>query len=702
MPEYRVGVDVGGTFTDLVAYDPTSGTLVTLKIPSTPQAPERAVLDALKLVSGRLILVNHSSTIATNALLGQIGLDLPRLALLTTAGFRDVLEIGRQNRSEVYNLRVQRPMPLVTREHRYGIPERIDAHGQIITPLDEEYVRQIAGLLTNSGISNIAVCYLNSYTNSIHEQRTREILRGEAPELDVSLSCEINPEYREYERTSTTVIAALLRPLVQSYLQRLEVGIRESGLDCPLYVMQSNGGMADGAAAAERPHSLIESGPAAGVVAASALGRALQIERLLSFDMGGTTAKAGVVLNGAPEIAGEFEAAGRTHSGRAVRGSGYPVRFPFIDLAEVSAGGGTIAGVDTAGVLHVGPLSAGADPGPACYGRGGTQATVTDANLYLGRLPAQLQSGLHLHPDLAEQALQRLADRLPGMNTHELALGIIRIIEAEMAKVLRIVTIERGHDPRDFTLIAFGGAGPLHACALAADLGIPRILIPPMPGLFSAWGLLVAPPSAGSTQTILLPSDAVVPEQLEQTFRLIEDAARPVLERMGVEAYHPARSLDMRYLGQSWELSIPAASSFDTLALRQAVEAFHARHKQVYGYDMPDETVEIVTARTELRGEAPGPALHPQPLSAPEPPSHARTGTRMVYYDTPNPAASYSGTSVIVLETPVYDRAKLLPGNRIDGPALIEQYDSVTLIPPGWHAHIDAWQNIEIVPEDET
>lgn len=697
MPEYRVGVDVGGTFTDLVAYDPAGGTLVTLKIPSTPLAPERAVLDALKQTGGRLALVNHSSTIATNALLGQIGLDLPRLALLTTAGFRDVLEIGRQNRSEVYNLRVQRPVPLVPRDHRYGIPERIDAQGQIITPLDEEAVRRIARLLASSGIRNIAVAYLHSYTNSIHEQRTREILLNEVPELDVSLSSEINPEYREYERTSTTVVAALLRPLVQSYLRRLEAGMHESGLDGSLYVMQSNGGMADGAAAAARPQSMIESGPAAGVVAASALGRALQIERLLSFDMGGTTAKAGVILKGTPEIASEFEAAGRTHSGRAVRGSGYPVRFPFIDLAEISAGGGMIADVDPAGVLHVGPLSAGADPGPACYGRGGTQATVTDANLYLGRLPAQLPSGLRLHEDLAEQALHRLAERIPSMKTHELALGIIRILEAEMAKVLRIVTIERGHDPRDFTLVAFGGAGPLHACALAADLGIPRILIPPMPGLFSAWGLLVAPPAASGTQTILLPSGAVAPEQIEDTFQQIEDAARPVLQRMGVEVHHPARSLDIRYLGQSWELSIPVARPFDTLALRQATEAFHARHKQVYGYAMPDEPVEIVTARAELRGAAPAPALHSQPLSTSEPPHAARTGTRTVYYDAPN-----AGTTRMPLETPIYDRAKLLPGNRFAGPALIEQYDSVTLIPLGWHARIDTWQNIEITPEDET
>ena len=534
MATYRLGIDVGGTFTDLLAFDEQSGALLRYKVSSTPQSPEAGVLHALQALlrdqpGASMPLMSHSTTLATNALLGQLHLDLPRLALITTAGFRDVLEIGRQGRSEVYNLFVRRPAPLVKRQDRFGVRERLDVSGAEVTPLDEAMLREIAQELARRGIKHVAICFLHAYQNAAHEQRARQVLLEIVPDLSVTISSDVDPEEREYERTSTTVLNALLAPIVRDYLQRLEAAPELQGSS--LFIMQSNGGVSSAAQIIARPATIIESGPASGVIAAAHLGRLLGIQRLLSFDMGGTTAKAGTILDGAPQVVGEFEAAGSTHSGRAVRGSGYPVRFPFIDLAEVSAGGGTIAWIDSAGAVRVGPQSAGADPGPACYGKGNDEPTITDANLLLGRLnPGKLAGGaVALNRDLAEAALARTAARLSGFDSVRLAAGIIRLINADMAKVLRIVSLERGHDPRRFTLVAFGGAGPLHACALADELSIPQILIPPHPGLFSAWGLLVADHTHTELRSILAPASACTPDQLEGIFRQLEAQGQQAL-----------------------------------------------------------------------------------------------------------------------------------------------------------------------------
>ncbi|HEY7358355.1 MAG TPA: hydantoinase/oxoprolinase family protein, partial [Ktedonobacterales bacterium] len=446
MSIYRLGIDVGGTFTDLLAFDEhagaDTGALLRYKVSSTPQAPEEGVLAAIQALlrdhpDARFQLISHSTTLATNALLGQLHLELPRLALITTAGFRDVLEIGRQGRAEVYNLFVRRPPPLVRRADRFGVRERLDASGAEVEPLDEDGLRAIAQELARRGITHAALCFLHAYLNAAHEQRACEVLLEALPDLSVTISSEVDPEEREYERASTTVMNALLAPIVRSYLQRLETALKER--EAALFIMQSNGGVSSAAQVMVRPATIIESGPASGVIAAARLGRLLGIERMLSFDMGGTTAKAGTILDGTPQVVGEFEAAGRTHSGRAVRGSGYPVRFPFIDLAEVSAGGGTIAWIDDAGAVRVGPQSAGADPGPACYGKGNQEPTVTDANLLLGRLnPGQLAGGtVSISRELAEAALSRAAERLPGFDSTRLAAGIIRLINADMAKVLR-------------------------------------------------------------------------------------------------------------------------------------------------------------------------------------------------------------------------------------------------------------------------
>lgn len=688
----RVGIDVGGTFTDLIALDEASGALTKLKVPSTPRAPEQGVIDALELLlcdadPNEIALLSHSSTIATNALLGQTNLELPRTVLLTTKGFRDVLEIGRQNRSEVYNLFVRRPVPLVERRFRFGVTERMDPFGAVVTPLDSASLDEALEGIASSGARAVAVSYLHAYANDVHERATRDALRERFPELPVSLSSEVDPEYREYERTSTTVVNALLGPLVRGYLERLATRALELSVNAPIYVMQSNGGMAALEMVARRPATMIESGPASGVIAAAYLGRRLGIENVLSFDMGGTTAKAGTITGGEPHIANEFEAAGRSHSGRAVKGSGYPVRFPFVDLAEVSAGGGTIASVDAGGALGVGPLSAGADPGPAAYGRG-MQPTVTDANVVLGRLNPRALLGGAMKIDAARSraSLETLLPQLPELNLERLAAGIVQLVDTEMAKILRIVTVERGYDPREFTLMAFGGGGPLHACALATELSIPRIVVPRDPGLFSAYGLLAADIRTTAVNSIVAVSTSLNPEQIEAAFATMETRGAGTLDRQGVAQSDMTfiRELDVRYLGQSFELTVPATVPFDDVAFARALEDFHDRHSRAYGYSSPEEPVEVVAARSTAVGVVPKPPLAVLGDDAGEQASpEAVLEMRSVYLEGHGRIAA-----------PVYDRARLRSGNRLTGAALVEQYDSCTLVAPGWNAVVDRFGNL--------
>ncbi|HEY7350931.1 MAG TPA: hydantoinase/oxoprolinase family protein [Ktedonobacterales bacterium] len=691
MSAYRFGIDVGGTFTDLLAFDEQAGALLRYKVSSTPQAPEEGALHALQAFfhdqpDAPVSLISHSTTLATNALLGQLHLDLPRLALITTAGFRDVLEIGRQGRAEVYNLFVRRPPPLVARRDRFGVRERLDARGVVVEPLDEAALRGIARELSERGIRHAAICFLHAYQNPVHERRARQVLLEQFPGLSITLSSEVDPEEREYERASTTVMNALLAPIVRDYLQRLETA--QERREAALFIMQSNGGVSSAAQVMARPATIIESGPASGVIGAAHLGKLLGIERLLSFDMGGTTAKAGMILDGMPQVVGEFEAAGRTHSGRAVRGSGYPVRFPFIDLAEVSAGGGTIAWIDGAGAVRVGPQSAGADPGPVCYGKGAQEPTVTDAHLVLGRLnPGQLAGGaVVLSRELAEDALAQMAGRIAGFDSVRLAAGIIRLINADMAKVLRIVSLERGHDPRLFTLVAFGGAGPLHACALADELALPRILIPPQPGLFSAWGLLVADHTHTELRSILASASACRPDQLEGIFKQLEAKGQQALAREQTEPGQIAfrRKLEMRYMGQSFDLTLPAPALLDASGLREVQEAFHVLHEQTYGYGARDNEIELVAARLEAIVQSAKPAPPAYSLRHSQPDSEAQVGERPVFFDE----------SGAFHATPIYQRERLLPGNIVSGPAIIEQYDTTTMLPPGWKASVDRLTNL--------
>ncbi len=695
----RIGIDVGGTFTDLVAFAEETGETALIKVPSTPSDPAQGVVDAVrrfvrgpgqtwKVFTSAASLI-HASTIGTNLLLGQKGLRIPKGALVTTEGFRDVLEIARQRRPDLYDLFFQRPRPLVERRYRYTVRERMDANGAVVVPLDEEGLRRIAERMREERIETVAVCFLHSYANPAHEMAAKRILQEFLPGTPVVVSSEVNPEYREYERASTTVINALLIPVVSSYLQELQGRIQGEGLSCPVYVMQSNGGLATVESACRLPAATIESGPAAGVVASAYLGRVLGIPSILSFDMGGTTAKAGAIVGGMPQVVTEYEVGGRVHSGRIVKGSGYPVRFPFIDLAEVSAGGGTIAWLDPAGGLRCGPLSAGAVPGPACYNLGGEDPTVTDANLLLGRInPEGLVGGeMPISPSLAEEALRRkIADPL-GLDLVQAASGILQIVNTQMVRALRLVSLERGYDPRSMVLMAFGGAGPMHAAFLAEELGIPEVIVPTAPGLFSALGLVVSDFKHDYVQSVMRLFAEVDLEALEQVFLRLEREAVQQLRKEGLPETQILlqRQLDLRYLGQSYEITVNAPRPMGKQDLDFVIESFHTRHREIYGYAAEREPVEVVNARLTAIGVVEKPALAGAGSRASDPPGEAQVGDRPVYFE------GYGWQP-----TPVYWRPFLSPYGALEGPAIVEQYDATTVIPPGWTATLDEAGNLRL------
>jgi N-methylhydantoinase A len=690
----RVGIDVGGTFTDVFAIDDDSGDVEILKVQTSPHAPQIAVLDAVRSLLGRgsrIEWVGHSTTIATNALLGQVGLELPRVVLVTTEGFRDLIEIGRQNRSRIYDLFVERPRPLVAVADRLAVRERVDHRGAVVVPLSEASIASVTDMVKERNPGAVAVCLLNAYANGEHERRVARALRERLGLAFVTCSSEVDPEYREYERFSTAVVSAALAPLVTRYIDALAEGMRDGGLDAPVYVMRSDGGMSEASVAAAQPAALIESGPASGVIAGAELARRLGIARALTLDMGGTTAKAGAVIDGKPEVVTEYEAAGTTHSGRSIKGSGYPVRYPFVDLSEVSAGGGTIAWIDDAGRMRVGPLSAGADPGPACYGRS-DRATVTDANLVLGRLHSTYLLGGTFAIDArrARDAVETIAMRI-GLGVEQTAAGIVTLVDAQMAKALRIVTVERGLDPRDFTMIAFGGGGPLHACAVAAELGIRVVLVPGRPGLLSAQGLLAADLSAAHLHPVLRGTTELEEGEIEEIFAALESRGRDALRAQGAadEAMIFYRTYDARYRGQSFELELEHASPLLELERR-----FHELHRTRYGYAVEDEVVELVNARSRAvarRGNAARAARGLRPChgerSAPCHPERSEHEVRAKSRDRRETSRRLWFNDEFI-DAPIMQRDALAARAEIPGPAIIEQYDSTTYVAPGWSAKV--------------
>jgi len=661
-----VGIDVGGTFTDLVCFDGREFRVV--KVPTTPKRPAEGVLNALKgFRIDEIDVIVHATTLGTNMFLGQEHLTPPRIALVTTKGFRDVIEIGRQRRPELYDLFFEKPKPLVRRRDRFEVEERVDSQGRILTPLNEKELIELTKKLKEYDV--VVISFLNSYVNPVHEKRAKEIVSELCPNVDVIASHEIDPEYKEFERTSTTVVNAYLRPMMAKYLNELLSALKEMGFKGAFYVMQSSGGLASVESAMKMPAMFIESGPSAGAMAVAHYSKMTGDRKAIGFDMGGTTAKASTIVDHEPTITTEYEVGGKVHAGRIVKGSGYPVRFPFVDLAEVSAGGGTIAWVDEGGTLRVGPMSAGADPGPACYGKS-DRPTVTDANLILGRLGERLGSGMKLRKDLALKAIGKLADEL-GMDVVDVAYGIIRIANTVMAKALRIVTVERGHDPRDFTMFCFGGAGPLHGVELGEELNVKSVVIPPNAGVFSAYGLLLTNFRVDRVKSWL--KDARE-EDIEEEFRRLE---RSAMEEVVGKEPRVIRSLDVRYRGQSYELNVP------WMGLEESLKAFHEKHEALYGFRMDDE-VEIVNLRVTVIGAFEKPKLKEEREERYEPKPEAR---RDVFFGD-------------WIETPVYVKEKLKAGAFLRGPAVIESYDTTALIPPNYSAFIDRWGNVRVIEDD--
>ena len=661
-----VGVDTGGTFTDFVVSD--DGVLRVHKVLSTPGNPAEAILRGLRdlHVGDDLAALVHGSTVATNAVLERKGV---RTGLITTAGFRDVLEIGRQTRPKLYALRVERELPLVPRDLRVEVRERLDERGAILTPLDPDSIDQAIASLRLAGIESVAVCLLFSFANPAHEQAVVEAAR--AAGFHVSASSEVLPEFREYERTSTVVLNAYVAPIMDRYLGELE---RSLPGEAPLRIMQSNGGSISAATARREAARTLLSGPAAGVVGAAYVAGASGFDRAITFDMGGTSTDVAL-------IDGEL-----TETTDGTIGD-FPTRLPMIDIHTVGAGGGSIAWFDTGGALRVGPRSAGADPGPAAYGRGGAEPTVTDANVVLGRLipDAFLGGGMTLQLDAARSAVGHIAGRL-GTTVEEAALGMVRIANANMEAAIRVISVERGHDPRLFTLVAFGGAGPLHACELASTLRIPRVLVPSTPGVLSALGMLAADILKDYVRTIMIPSEsaggAVEPVFAELEARGRADLAVEGLppERIVIERY-----LDLRYAGQSYELVVPYQGD-----LADAVDGFHVAHERRFGYSDPTERVQVVNVRLKARGLAERPEIA-RTLVDPAATAQAAS-TRTVIF------AGVSGAEAHA--TPIFARERLAPGVAFRGPAIITQYDTTTVLPPGWRATVDETWNLIIEQEN--
>jgi N-methylhydantoinase A len=649
MGEARLGVDVGGTFTDLVAL--VEGRLVTAKVPTTPRNQARGVVSALELVQpavGAVASFAHGSTVATNALLERRG---ARTALVTTQGFRDILEIGRQNRPALYDLTRDRPAALVPRALRFTVTERMGPDG-VLVPLDEESVRAAVAACREAGVEAVAVCLLFGFLHPEHEQQVGEALREALPGVQISLSSEVLPEFREYERCSTTVCNSYLAPRLGAYLERLADEVEALGLPSPL-VMQSSGGAAEIGTAAAHAVSCLLSGPAGGVVGAAWVAGLSGFQDLLTFDMGGTSTDVAPVLGGVVQTTTESVVAG------------VPVKLPMVDVHTVSAGGGSIAWVDAGGALRVGPSSAGADPGPAAYGRGGEEPTVTDANLYLGYLPdgARLGGEVRLDRGQAEAALRRVGDRL-RLDGEETARGIVQVADAEMIRALRVISIERGLDPRELTLVAFGGAGGLHACSLAEELGIGRILVPLAAGVLSALGLAISDVRRDQVHPLLAELETADPAEVEACFAGLEARAR---EQLADDArLSLARLADLRYLGQSFELTVEAEDLEDLTA------RFHAEHERRYGYRMEDEVVELVNLRLVATVPREKPDLHGAP------PRRDANPTRR--------SASFDGGWQ---EIDVYDRDELDVHGVLHGPAVVEFAESTLLVRPGWRATVD-------------
>ena len=673
---YRLSTDVGGTFTDGVLLDEKSGKIEVSKVSSTPKNPAIGTIQCMEkfeIPLNEVSFLVHGTTVVINALIEGKG---AKTALITTKGFRDVLEIGRSNRTEMYNALYKRPGSLVPRYLCLEITERIMASGEVLIPLEINELVQIIEQLRKEKVESIAVCLLNAYANPKHEQEIGRYLREHYPEVTVSLSHYITRRYYEYERTSTTVQNAYVMPVVQGYLRSLEDEVTKRGFKNVLQIMQSNGGIMSSSVARDIPVAMVESGPAAGTIGGAQLAAMIGYKNVITYDMGGTTAKVSIVRGGLPETTDQYLVEGR------------PILLPVVDMREIGAGGGSIAWIDDAGALHVGPQSSGAEPGPACYMRGGLEPTVTDANLQLAILdPGYFLGGkMEISSQHGRKAIQKIADYF-DLSMDEAALGVTKIVNINMSGLLQSMTVKRGYDPREFALVAFGGAGPIHAEAIAGELNIPTVIVPPFPGVFSAWGMLMADLRHDFGQTYIKPMGDADVEEINGIFRELEARVKELFERENIadESIVLSYEADLRYIGQEHTLSVPASSKVTDAGKAELEKSFDELHLKVYGHNAPEEPKEIVSLKVMSIARTRKPSLEIIPSGSENPVPEARMGERKVYVGS----GRYEDFSI-------FKRDNLLSGNTFSGPALIKEATATTVVETGETCAVDQYGNLII------
>ncbi|MGZ5092749.1 MAG: hydantoinase/oxoprolinase family protein [Burkholderiales bacterium] len=683
-PQYRIGVDVGGTFTDFVLVDARSGALIREKCLTTPNDPVAGILNGIQRLSQSGVKpqdihsVAHATTLVTNTLIERKG---ATTALLTTDGFRDLLELGSDMRYDMYDLAIEFPEPLVERSRRLGVPERAGADGESLVRPDLSVVRKSIAALVEDGVTSIAVCFLHSYRNASHERDVLDLIRSEFPQVEVSISSTVAPEIREYERTVTVVANAYVKPAVRSYLNRLESALAENAVNAPILVMLSNGGMTTPRTAAEVPIRLVESGPAAGVLSACYAGARIRENDMLAFDMGGTTAKACFVDDGRPAFTGTFEAA---RVRRQFRGSGMPLKVPSVDMIEIGAGGGSIARIDGTGLLKVGPDSAGAKPGPACYGLGGTSPTVTDADLMLGYLDPDyfLGGDMALDTSAARAQIKRLGAQA-GLSITDAAAGIAQVVNQNMATAIRIHAAERGKDYRKYTLFAFGGAGPVHAYEIARILGLRKIVCPIGAGTNSAFGLLAAPVAIDLSRSYNVALADIDWTRLNALFHEMEDEARRILLDARVKKPTFVRTADMRFLGQGFEIAAAVPLGKVGPASMKAIKgSFHDAYRTIYDAVPGDLPVEALTWRLRASGPDPDVVVTGRGTAGP---LRARKRRRVYFPEVRK-----------YIDTPVISRYALKPRERFSGPVVIEERESTVVVGPKGKVTVDRDFNLVI------
>ncbi len=678
----RVGIDTGGTFTDCVLWKDETP-LIVIKVPSTPSNPAEAILNGLERLCKiaeipihSVKFLAHGTTVATNAMLQE---QWAKVGLITTKGFRDLLEIGTQMRPELYQLHQQKAAPIVPRNLRMEVTERVDPYGRVVEKIDKDEIYEVLNEMVSNEIESLAVSFLFSYANSEHEAAIREAAAELAPDLYVCISSEVSPEFREYPRTSTTVINGALAPVVRRYIRHLRQELEAKGIGNKLNIMQSNGGIVSGKEAEVSSHNLILSGPAGGTVAAAEIARKANVPNVLTFDMGGTSSDIGIIIDGKPQVV----------QGTTVNNT-YPLQVPTVDIHTIGAGGGSIGWKDQGGALKVGPKSAGAVPGPACYGLGGIDPTVTDANLFLGRLDPEHYLGgeFDVYPELAYESLKRLADEL-DLDVERVAAGILEVANANMAGALRVVSSRRGYDPRDFALMAYGGAGPLHATALARELGIRQVMIPASPGVLCATGLLLSDIRHDFTHTEVVSIKNANLMKLEESFIQLENRGVDRLDKEGVPSDRIGlkRSLDLRYNGQEYYLNIPIEEEITAALLKNATDSFHEVHRSTYGHAAIDEPVEIVNLRLSAIGEIDR-IDNQQVTEVIGVNSAIPINHRSVFFD------DYGW-----MDTPIYRREDFTLDVEIEGPAIIVQMDTTIIIEPKQNVRSDERGNLIVLLE---